>query len=46
MLSYLARLRVGEVAVLRWGHLLDGTGRGCEQLRFSAAVTEVASARG
>jgi integrase/recombinase XerD len=45
MLSYVAGLRVGEIAALRAGDLCDSQGRGCEKLRFSAAVTEVASAR-
>ncbi|TXN42180.1 site-specific integrase [Methylobacterium sp. WL7] len=45
MLSYLAGLRVGEIASLRWGDLLDGEGRVREQLRLSAAVTKGGHAR-
>jgi integrase/recombinase XerD len=45
MLSYLAGLRVGEVAALRWGDLLEGEGRVREQLRLSAAVTKGGHAR-
>jgi integrase/recombinase XerD len=45
MLSYLAGLRVGEIAALRWGDLLDGQGRAREQLRLSAAVTKGGHAR-
>jgi integrase/recombinase XerD len=45
MLSYLAGLRVGEVASLRWGYLLDGDGKVREQLRLSAAVTKGGHAR-
>ena len=40
MLSYLAGLRVGEIAALRWGDLVDGEGKVREQLRLSAAVTK------
>ena len=45
MLSYLAGLRVGEIASLRWGDLLDGEGKVREQLRLSAAVTKGGYAR-
>ncbi|SFM85003.1 integrase/recombinase XerD [Methylobacterium pseudosasicola] len=45
MLSYLAGLRVGEIAALRWGDLVDGEGRVREQLRLSAAVTKGGHAR-
>ena len=45
MLSYLAGLRVGEIAALRWGDLLDGEGRVREQIRLSAAVTKGGHAR-
>jgi integrase/recombinase XerD len=45
MLSYLAGLRVGEIASLRWSDLLDGEGRVREQLRLSAAVTKGGHAR-
>lgn len=45
MLSYLAGLRVGEIAALRWSDLLDGEGRVREQLRLSAAVTKGGHAR-
>ncbi|WP_373622172.1 hypothetical protein [Methylobacterium sp. OAE515] len=45
MLSYLAGLRVGEIAALRWGDLLDAQGRAREQLRLSAAVTKGGHAR-
>ncbi|WP_246690007.1 site-specific integrase [Methylobacterium sp. WL7] len=45
MLSYLAGLRVGEVASLRWCDLLDGDGKIREQLRLSAAVTKGGHAR-
>jgi integrase/recombinase XerD len=45
MLSYLAGLRVGEIATLRWGDLLDSEGKVREQLRLSAAVTKGGHAR-
>lgn len=45
MLSYLAGLRVGEIASLRWGDLLDGEGKVRDQLRLSAAVTKGGHAR-
>ncbi|MFF8801438.1 MULTISPECIES: tyrosine-type recombinase/integrase [unclassified Methylobacterium] len=45
MLSYLAGLRVGEIATLCWGDLLDGGGKVREQLRLSAAVTKGGYAR-
>ena len=45
MLSYLAGLRVGEIASLRWCDLLDGEGKVREQLRLSAAVTKGGHAR-
>lgn len=45
MLSYLAGLRVGEIASLRWGDLLCGEGKVREQLRLSAAVTKGGHAR-
>lgn len=45
MLSYLAGLRVGEIAALRWGDLLDGPGKVREQLRLSAAMTKGGHAR-
>ncbi|MGE7157648.1 tyrosine-type recombinase/integrase [Methylorubrum rhodesianum] len=45
MLSYLAGLRVGEIAALCWGDLLDGEGRVREQLRLSAAITKGGHAR-
>lgn len=45
MLSYLAGLRVGEIAALRWGDLLDGEGSVREQLRLSAVVTKGGQAR-
>jgi integrase/recombinase XerD len=45
MLSYLAGLRVGEIASLQWGDLLDGEGKVREQLRLSAAVTKGGHAR-
>lgn len=45
MLSYLAGLRVGEIASLRWGDLLDGESKVREQLRLSAAVTKGGHAR-
>jgi integrase/recombinase XerD len=45
MLSYLAGLRVGEIATLRWGDLLDSGGKVREQLRLSAAVTKGGYAR-
>lgn len=40
MLSYLAGLRVGEIAALQWGNLVDVDGKVREQLRLSAAVTK------
>ncbi|MBZ6416602.1 site-specific integrase [Methylobacterium ajmalii] len=45
MLSYLAGLRVGEIASLRWCDLLNGEGKVREQLRLSAAVTKGGHAR-
>ncbi|TXN83882.1 site-specific integrase [Methylobacterium sp. WL8] len=45
MLSYLAGLRVGEIASLRWSDLLDDEGKVREQLRLSAAVTKGGHAR-
>jgi integrase/recombinase XerD len=45
MLSYLAGLRVGEIAALRWSDLLDSEGRVREQLRLSVAVTKGGNAR-
>ena len=45
MLSYLAGLRVGEIASLRWSDLVDGDGKVREQLRLSAAVTKGGHAR-
>ncbi|TXM70898.1 site-specific integrase [Methylobacterium sp. WL120] len=45
LLSYLAGLRVGEIASLRWSDLLDGEGKVREQLRLSAAVTKGGHAR-
>ncbi|KQU15980.1 integrase [Methylobacterium sp. Leaf94] len=45
MLSYLAGLRVGEIASLRWGDLLNGETKVREQLRLSAAVTKGGHAR-
>lgn len=45
MLSYLAGLRVGETASLRWSDILDDEGEAREQLRLSAAVTKGGHAR-
>jgi integrase/recombinase XerD len=45
MLSYLAGLRVGEIASIRWSDLVDGDGKVREQLRLSAAVTKGGHAR-
>ena len=45
MLSYLAGLRVGEIASLRWDDLLDSESKLREQLRLSAAVTKGGHAR-
>lgn len=45
MLSYLAGLRVGEIANLHWDDLLDREGRVREQLRLSAAITKGGHAR-
>lgn len=45
MLSYLAGLRVGEIASLQWNDLVDGEGKVREQLRLSAAVTKGGHAR-
>ncbi len=45
MLSYLAGLRVGEIASLRWSDLIDGEGKVREQLRLSATVTKGGHAR-
>lgn len=45
MLSYLAGLRVGEIAALEWGDFFDVDGKVREQLRLSAAVTKGEHAR-
>lgn len=45
MLSYLAGLRVGEIAALQWGDFVDVDGKVREQLRLSAAVTKGGHAR-
>ncbi|MGW5840004.1 tyrosine-type recombinase/integrase [Methylorubrum extorquens] len=45
MLSYFAGLRVGEIAALQWGDLVDGDGKVRGQLRLSAAVTKGGHAR-
>jgi integrase/recombinase XerD len=45
MLSYLAGLRVGEIASLRWGDLIEGDGKVREQLRLGATVTKGGHAR-
>ncbi|WP_082513296.1 site-specific integrase [Methylobacterium sp. Leaf125] len=45
MLSYFGGLRVGEIAALRWGDLLDNEGKVREQLRLSATVTKGGRAR-
>ncbi|ABY28589.1 integrase [Methylobacterium sp. Leaf119] len=45
MLSYLAGLRVGEIASLQWGNLVDVDGKVREQLRLSATVTKGGHAR-
>lgn len=45
MLSYLAGLRVGEIATLTVGDVVDGHGIVREQLRLSAAVTKGGYAR-
>lgn len=45
MLSYLAGLRVGEIASLTWGDVLDGNGAVREQIRLSAEITKGGHAR-
>lgn len=45
MLSYLAGLRVGEIASLCWGDLVEGESKVRDQLRLSAAVTKGGHAR-
>jgi integrase/recombinase XerD len=45
MLSYLAGLRVGEIASLTIGDVIDGEGTVREQLRLSAEVTKGGHAR-
>lgn len=45
MLSYLAGLRVGEIAALTWGDVLDGNGAVREQVRLSAEMTKGGHAR-
>lgn len=45
MLSYLAGLRVGEIAALTWGDVLDGNGAVREQVRLSAEITKGGHAR-
>ncbi len=45
MLSYLAGLRVGEIASLKVGDVIDGDGDAREQLRLSAEVTKGGHAR-
>jgi integrase/recombinase XerD len=45
MLSYLAGLRVGEIAALKVGDVLDRSGAVREQLRLEAAITKGGHAR-
>lgn len=45
MLSYLAGLRVGEIAALTWGDLLDSNGAVREQIRLAAEITKGGHAR-
>ncbi|CAO3404840.1 tyrosine-type recombinase/integrase [Azospirillum palustre] len=45
MLSYLAGLRVGEIAALTWGDVLDGNSAVREQVRLSAEITKGGHAR-
>lgn len=45
MLSYMGGLRVGEIAQLTWGDVLDETGAVREQLRLSAEITKGGHAR-
>lgn len=45
MLSYLAGLRVGEIAALKVADIADGEGQVREQLRLSAAITKGGHAR-
>lgn len=45
MFSYLAGLRVGEIASLKVGDIIDGDGKVREQLRLSAEVTKGGHAR-
>ncbi|MBP2231743.1 integrase/recombinase XerD [Azospirillum agricola] len=45
MLSYLAGLRVGEIAALTCGDVLDGNGAVREQIRLNAEITKGGHAR-
>lgn len=45
MLSYLAGLRVGEIAALTWGDVLDSNGAPREQIRLAAEITKGQHAR-
>ncbi|WP_085553763.1 tyrosine-type recombinase/integrase [Azospirillum agricola] len=45
MLSHLAGLRVGEIAALTWGNVLDGNGAVREQIRLDAEITKGGHAR-
>ncbi|KAA0682016.1 tyrosine-type recombinase/integrase [Roseomonas genomospecies 6] len=45
MLSYLAGLRVGEIAALTWGDVLDSNGTVREQVRLAAEITKGGHAR-
>ncbi len=45
MLSYLAGLRVGEIAALKVADVVDGEGQVGEQLRLSATITKGGHAR-
>lgn len=45
MLSYMGGLRVGEIAALKVGDVLDSEGRVREQVRLSAAITKGGHAR-
>lgn len=45
MLSYYAGMRVGEIAQLRWGDVLDGQGMVREQIRLRCEITKGGHAR-
>ena len=44
-LTHLAGLRIGEVACLRWGDVIDNTGKVKEEIRLLPAMTKGRHAR-